>query len=75
MAGVPDKRAVHDFIECETDQKIRALKQQLHAISQGSYDDAAFDKTVGARRKAKHGSYHQWAKIMLLWITEYYHPA
>lgn len=71
LADVPDQRAISDFAECEPDQKIAALKQQLHSISQGKYDERVFDATVGAKRKTKHGSYQQWAKLMLLWLAEH----
>lgn len=64
-----DKRAVEDFNESETDDKVRVLKQQLYSIAQENYDTEMMDKLVGAKRRARHGSYHEWAKLMLLWLS------
>ncbi len=69
--GVDDKRAVQTFIDCETDERVRAVKGQLYAISRGRYDDATFDKVIGVDKRMKHGSYEEWAKLMLQWMAGY----
>lgn len=66
----PDKQAVKDFVECEPDDRIRTLKNQFHAISKGMYDDIHFDKLIGPEKKAKYGTYANWARTILLWLNE-----
>ena len=70
-SGVEDKRAVETFCDCETDERIRSVKGQLYAISRGRFDDPTFDKIIGVERKMKHGSYDEWAKLMLQWFASY----
>ena len=67
--GVEDRRAVHDFLECETEDVVKLFRSQLHVISQGSYDEEVMNKVVGKKRHIKHGSYQEWARLMLLWIA------
>ena len=69
-SGVPDRRAVGDYVICENDELIRRFRSQLYAVSQGNYDIEQFDKIVGMNRRIRHGSYEGWAKIMLLWLNE-----
>ena len=70
-SGVPDQRALQDFIECETDESINGLKSELIGVSQGNYRDDIFDKLVGVNRRTRHSSYSEWAKVMLIWLTTY----
>ncbi|MCB0332548.1 MAG: hypothetical protein KDD55_03550 [Bdellovibrionales bacterium] len=67
--GAPDKQAVETFVEVETDEKVRALRGQLYAISQGKLNEPQMDKVIGKARKLRHGSYEDWAKVMLLWMS------
>ena len=69
--GVLDKRAVETFMDCETDERIRSLRGQLYAISMGRYDDDLFVKQFGPERKNRHGSFQEWAKLMLQWMAGY----
>ena len=68
--GADDARAVSDFIICENDELLGSLRAQINTIAQGNYDEDVLDKTVGLKRKLRHGSYEAWAKLMLLWILE-----
>jgi hypothetical protein len=70
-SGAPDNKAVIDFMICETAEIVRGLQSELIAVSKGNYADEQFDKTVGAKRRVKYGSYQEWAKMMLLWIASY----
>lgn len=69
--GIGDQRAVQDFMECETGESVRALQAELIGIGNGRYSQDQLDKTVGIKRREKHGSYDSWAKAMLVWISSY----
>ena len=68
---VPDQRAIQDFMECETGEVVRALQGELLMVSEGKYDELIFDQTIGVRRRAKHQTYENWARLMLQWIAGY----
>lgn len=70
-AGVPDQRAVQDYMECETSEKVRALQYELTSMASGNFVEEILDINVGVNRKLRHGSYSVWAKLMLLWIASY----
>jgi len=67
---VDDRRAVETCVICESDEFMRPLQTQLHQISKGDYDEELMTNIVGNKRKAKHGSFEEWAKMMLLWLHE-----
>jgi hypothetical protein len=69
-ADVEDKRAVKEFVEIESDEVVKPFLTQLHTIADGNYDEEILDQQVGLKRRAKHGSYSEWAKLMLRWIRE-----
>ena len=68
---IPDQRGVQDLMECETSEVVRALQAELMMVTAGKFDAANFDKAIGTRRRAKHDSYENWAKLMLQWIASY----
>ena len=70
--GVPDQRAVQDFVECETTEVISTFRGELASIAQGKYDEATLDQLVGQKRKVLHNSYKEWAKLMLMWLASYH---
>ncbi len=70
-AGMTDQEAVATFMECETKEMVVMLQGELRSISAGKYDQDIFDKVVGVKRRAKHSSYDEWARLMLLWIANY----
>lgn len=70
-SGGEDQHAVNDFMTCETRELIEPFRTQLYAISKGKYDQKVLDTVVGAKRRGKHGSYDEWARIMLLWMVAY----
>lgn len=70
-ADCPDQRAVEDFLECESREFINTFRSQLYAVSQGKYEEDIMGELVGKKREAKHGTYEDWAKLMLLWIANY----
>lgn len=69
--GMPDKRAVEDFIECETSEIIKLFRLELQSVLQGNYTVESLDVLIGPGRVARHGSYEDWAKLMLQWIAAY----
>lgn len=70
-SGAEDKRAVQDFIDCEATESVNSLRNELYALSQGSWDETLLGMIVGPNRKERHGSYNAWAKTMLLWLASY----
>lgn len=71
-AGITDQKAVQDFVDCETNESIVSLRNELVGLSQGNYTDENMLKLLGANRKVLFSSYHEWAKIMLQWIAAYH---
>jgi hypothetical protein len=69
-ADVEDKRAAKDFVEIESDETVKPFLIQLHTIADGNYDQEILDQQIGIKRRVKHGSYAEWAKLMLKWIRE-----
>ena len=70
-SGVSDKRAVHAFVDCETQQRVKSLRIQLYAVASDKYDEKQLLNQLGAARKARHGTFSDWAKIMLQWLASY----
>lgn len=70
-AGMLDQQAVQTFMDCETTEMVVGLRNELVAVSSGAYSDQIFDRIVGVKRRVMHGSYEQWAKMMLLWMASY----
>lgn len=71
LSGIPDQKAVENFIECETREQLNLLRFELEMMSQGNYREENLDLIVGVKRKLRHESYDAWAKLMLLWIVGY----
>ena len=69
-AGITDQKAVQTFMECETNEAVKMLQNELIGISHGNFEQNAMDKLVRAQRRINYGSYQEWAKLMLLWIAE-----
>jgi hypothetical protein len=68
-ADVEDKRAAEEFVEIETREAVTSLRTELTMVSQGDFDVAIFDQVLGPGRAVRHGSYADWARLMLLWIA------
>jgi len=64
-----DKRALGDYIECETDQCVRGLRNELVGVSKGNYIPETLDVLIGKNRMTRHGTYDEWAKLMLQWLA------
>jgi len=71
MSGGTDRQAVETFIDCEGREALNGLRTELIAIADGRYVDSVFDVIVGIKRRTKHTSYAEWAKLMLQWIAGY----
>ncbi len=70
-AGNPDQRAVETYMDCETTEAVGSLRNELIGISRGNYEDKSMDLTVGVKRRMRHGTYQEWARLMLLWMASY----
>lgn len=64
-----DRRALQDFMECESTETISSFRSELAGIAQGGHAGEMLDKSIGPARKIKHGSHEQWAKTLLLWMA------
>jgi hypothetical protein len=71
LSGIPDQKAVENFIECETREQVNLLRFELEMMAQGKYKQETLDHLVGVKRRVKHESYDAWAKLMMLWIVGY----
>lgn len=71
LAGIPDQKAVENYIECETREQVNMLRFELELMAQGNYKQETLDQLVGVKRRFRHESYDAWAKLMLLWIAGY----
>ncbi len=71
LSGIPDQKAVENFIECETREQVNLLRFELELMAQGNFRQESLDQIVGVKRRVRHESYEAWAKLMLLWIAGY----
>ena len=69
--GYPDIRSMQDFVECETDETLKALMAELNGIKNMNFSDEALRTLLGQNRIVKHKSYAEWAGLMLIAIAEY----
>ena len=70
-SGADDRRAVSDFMTVETQELIASLRNELASIAKGNYEARLMDQLVGAKRKDRHGSYQEWARLMLQWMANF----
>lgn len=70
VAGSDDQRSIVDFLEIEAHEAIQSLRGELFALSNGRYTETTMDKLVGPARRQRHGSYEEWAKVMLRWMAK-----
>lgn len=70
-AGQEDKRAIEEFIMIEAAEAVNLLRGELMQMAKGNYSQDNLDKIVGIKRRVKHGSYDEWAKLMLIWMANY----
>ena len=70
QGDMDDKRNLENLIICEGDEILKPFRLQLHSIAQGLYDEELMDQLAGKKRKVKHGSYENWARLILLWAGE-----
>ena len=71
QAGISDQRAVETFMDCETTEAVNLLRFEMQLLAEGKFKEEIIAKIVGKNRKLKYGSYIDWAKLMLLWISGY----
>ena len=64
-----DQRAIQDYMECESNESIAALRAEFVGVAQGAHPIEFLDQSLGLARKVKFGSHEQWAKNILLWMA------
>jgi hypothetical protein len=69
--GIPDQRAVQDFMDCETVDAVQRFRSELYSISQGNFDERIVEIMVGQGRKTVYQSYEEWSRLMLMWMVSY----
>ena len=67
--GGDDMRSIRDYVEIEANEAVSALRAELYSISKGNYLEEVMHKIIGQGRQVRHGSYDEWAKLMLRWMT------
>lgn len=63
---LPDAMGIEDFVENEPIEHVRSFQNELHNIVNGNYNEEHLTQILKAGRKVKHGSYSNWARLMLL---------
>ena len=71
ISGTTDKVAIQNFMECENDDTVRSLRNELTGISAGNFPDDTLKPLLGEARRAKYGAYEDWAKRMIIFMAEY----
>ncbi len=70
-SGAGDQRALQDFIICESKEALDSFRAELIAISRGNFKPEIMDKFLGKKRLVHFPTYDEWAKKMILWMSEY----
>lgn len=70
-SGIPDQRAVQDFMDCETAESVNSLRGELIGMTNQKYKEEIMDVLLTQKRKALFESYDNWARLMLQWIAGY----
>ena len=65
-----DKKAVAIFKEYESVDKIKRLKTELTAVSQGKVSPKLLEALAGPARRGKYGTFEQWAKVVLALLLQ-----
>jgi hypothetical protein len=68
-SGADDKKGAELFVTCETAESIVSLRSELISMSKGNFNQSTIDVLIGLNRRHKHGSFENWAKMMLLWLA------
>ena len=63
---VEDLHTIEDFMHQEPVDRLRSFQHELHNISKGNYSDEYLGGVLSPKRRVKHGSYSNWARLMLL---------
>lgn len=69
--GLEDKRCLHDFLDAESSESIASFKNDLVAVKNGNFDPKILVQIIGYQREIRHKSFQEWAKLMILWASEY----
>ena len=65
-----DQKGVAAFKMFESMEKVRRLQRELEYVKGGKVSNTVLDKTLGKQRMSRYQDYENWARLMLLWITQ-----
>ena len=68
-SSTDDKRAVENFMECETREVVASFRGELIQVANRNFNPDSLQILIGGGRTLKHGSFEEWAKIMLQWMA------
>ena len=74
FACTHDKQAVEVYVECEAEEAIVRLRNELLGIKAGNYAEEILRDQFGSRgglRLHLYESYSKWATLMLQWLNFY----
>ncbi len=69
-SAIDDQKAVGNFKRFESDEKSRRLQNELVWIKDNYVKEELCESIIGVKRKARAGTYQEWARRMLLWLVE-----
>lgn len=65
-----DHKAIENFQRFETTERMARLKSELMWIRDGIVTDETCNRLLGAVRKVKFESPENWAKMIMIWISQ-----
>ena len=69
--GITDQRAIETFMDCESAEAAAGLRAELQAIRAGNFREESLNLSIGAGRRLKYGAFEEWARMMLIWMSNY----
>ena len=64
------KSAAENFKRYESSEKYRRLQNELQAVAKDQVNENLCNQVMQIKRKQKYGSYANWAKILLLHLSQ-----
>lgn len=68
--GYEDKRALHDFIDCESRETVSSFRAEIIGIKNGKVSNDSLEAILGKNRENRYESYPNWAQLMIIWMVE-----
>ena len=64
-----DQKAARLFKEYESTEMVRRFQSELMWVRNGQVLEQTLDGILGKTRRSKYKGYTEWAKLMLLWVS------